>query len=371
MRIAFYAPMKPPDDPKPSGDRQIARLLISALERSDHEVALASRFRSWMREPEAAAFEDMAAQARKEADRVAGALTANGARPDLWLTYHLYHRAPDWIGPLVADALKIPYVVIEASRALKRSRDAWAPGFEAADAALTRADVVIALHEDDAEGLASVVAEDRLYRLRPFIDTKPFSAAAQQHPDNEMPVLVTVAMMREGDKARSYALLADAMKRLTCSDWRHIIVGDGPARQRIAPLFDPARTEFFGAVSSDALPDIYRRGDLFVWPAIREAFGMVFIEAQAAGLAVLAGRAGGVGEIVQDGETGVLVPTGDTDAFAAALDRLLMAPDTIRQMAEKASRYAVSHHDIETARHVLEMILNQAVRKYAARSVKS
>ena len=44
MLIAFYAPMKPPDHPAPSGDRRIARLLIQALERAGHRVELASRF---------------------------------------------------------------------------------------------------------------------------------------------------------------------------------------------------------------------------------------------------------------------------------------------------------------------------------------
>ena len=47
MRIAFYAPMKPPDHPNPSGDRRMARLLMAALEAAGHEVTLASRFRAW------------------------------------------------------------------------------------------------------------------------------------------------------------------------------------------------------------------------------------------------------------------------------------------------------------------------------------
>ena len=46
MRVAFYAPLKPPDHPVPSGDRSMARLLIRALELAGHEVGLASRLRS-------------------------------------------------------------------------------------------------------------------------------------------------------------------------------------------------------------------------------------------------------------------------------------------------------------------------------------
>ncbi|HJS32647.1 MAG TPA: glycosyltransferase family 1 protein, partial [Alphaproteobacteria bacterium] len=47
MRIVFYAPLKPPDHPVPSGDRRMAQLLIAACESAGHEVELAARFRSY------------------------------------------------------------------------------------------------------------------------------------------------------------------------------------------------------------------------------------------------------------------------------------------------------------------------------------
>jgi glycosyltransferase involved in cell wall biosynthesis len=59
-----------------------------------------------------------------------------------------------------------------------------------------------------------------------------------------------------------------------------------------------------------------RASDLFVWPAIDEAFGMAFIEAQACGLPVVAANAGGVGAVVAAGRSGLLVPVGDVEAFA-------------------------------------------------------
>jgi len=52
MRVAFYAPMKPPDHPTPSGDRQMARLLMRALTLCGHQVELAARFRSWLAAPD-------------------------------------------------------------------------------------------------------------------------------------------------------------------------------------------------------------------------------------------------------------------------------------------------------------------------------
>ena len=47
MRIAFTAPMKPLDDPVPSGDRTMGRLIVKGLEQAGHDVRIASRFRSW------------------------------------------------------------------------------------------------------------------------------------------------------------------------------------------------------------------------------------------------------------------------------------------------------------------------------------
>ncbi|MCW2307854.1 glycosyltransferase family 4 protein [Rhodobium gokarnense] len=364
MRIAFYAPMKPPDHDTPSGDRLIARLLIHALEEAGHEVVLASRFRSWVREP--AELEAVAEQAAAEAARVIAHFQST-EKPDLFLTYHLYHKAPDWIGPRIADALFIPYAVIEASRAMKRARGPWASGFAAADAALARADAVAALHEADAEGLRPVVG-DRLEIIPPFLDTAPFAAVAGNRAPNDPPVIVTAAMMRPGNKADSYRLLAEALARLTHRPWRHVIAGDGPERGALLPLFDPARTDYAGRLEPEDMPALYARGDIFAWPAVTEPFGMVFLEAQAAGLAIVAGAARGVPDIVADGATGLLVPPGDVDAFAAALDDLLADAEKRQAMGRAAARHAAENHDISQAVPALNTFLSHARRHHAARS---
>src|SRR5689334_7783479 len=109
MRIAFYAPMKSPDHPVPSGDRTMARLIIAALARAGHEIVLASRFRSWeprdeRRQARLAAFgARLAARALREMEHTPE------RRPALWFTYHLYHKAPDHLGPRITAALGIPY----------------------------------------------------------------------------------------------------------------------------------------------------------------------------------------------------------------------------------------------------------------------
>ena len=94
MRVAFYAPLKSADHPVPSGDRHLARALLRALDHAGHEGIVASRFRSFDRSG------DPARQARLQrlGERIAQRLIArwrDGRPPDVWFTYHLYHKAPD------------------------------------------------------------------------------------------------------------------------------------------------------------------------------------------------------------------------------------------------------------------------------------
>ncbi len=91
-------------------------------------------------------------------------------RPAAWFTYHLYYKAPDWIGPQVARALAIPYLVAEASLAHKRAGGPWDLGHRATVAALDPAAAVILLNPTDAEILPH---PDRLWPLDPFLDPAP------------------------------------------------------------------------------------------------------------------------------------------------------------------------------------------------------
>ena len=108
MRISFYAPLKPPDHPVASGDRAMARALISALRICGHEVAVPSVFRAFDGGT-ADRQERLRTVGLRLADRIVRRFSA-GPKPDLWFTYHLYHNAPHWLGPTVTHALRIPYV---------------------------------------------------------------------------------------------------------------------------------------------------------------------------------------------------------------------------------------------------------------------
>ena len=99
MRVAFYAPMKSPNHPVPSGDRLMARLLIRALELGGHQVDVASEFRTHASTPEAAAALEPVIGAELERLRLRW---KSGPRPELWFCYHPYYKSPDPFGPAIS-----------------------------------------------------------------------------------------------------------------------------------------------------------------------------------------------------------------------------------------------------------------------------
>jgi len=369
MKIAFTAPMKPLDHPVPSGDRTMGRLIVKALESLGHQVTIASTFRAWRKEGSDAVQAAVRSEALADADRIAEDWEKTGYRPDVFLTYHLYHKAPDWIGPALADRFDLPYAIVEASRAPKRRTGDWAFGFAAADAALRRADAVAAIHNADAECLAAIVPHQRLSVLLPFLDADPFlQASGDAKPLAALPLkLLAVGMMREGDKQRSYEVLAEALGLVRDLPWHLTLIGDGPMRDHVLGLFPPDRITWLGALAGEDLPQIYARHDLFVWPAIREAFGLVLLEAQAAGVGVVAGDTFGVPDIVRDGETGLLSPEGDAAALAANLRRVLQEPALADRMGVAAHRHILEVHTLRAGAARLEALAEKAIRNHLRR----
>lgn len=372
MKVAFYAPLKSPDHPVPSGDRQMARGLLQALRAGGHEAYIASRFRSFDRHGDPARQTRLRLLGERVAQRLIARYRRAGEPPELWFTYHLYHKAPDWVGPAVSHALTIPYVVAEASVANKQRDGPWAPGFAASVDAMRAADAVIFLNPRDVAGVCNLrSATQARDLLPPFMDLAAFTRSATSAAAGRVEPLqlITVAMMREGAKLASYRLLAAALQRIGIKGWNLVVVGDGPARPEVEAAFagiDASRIRFVGAQPPGNVAAWLRASDLFLWPAIGEAFGMVFIEAQACGLPVVGGNTGGVAAVVADGRTGLLVPTGDIDAFAAATRYLMMDTEQRRRMACEAVRYVAARHDLPAAAGKLDAILRRVHTDHVA-----
>lgn len=364
MRVLLHTPLKPPDHPVPSGDREMARGFSRLLARLGHKVLMpaSSRVPQGVPEPEEhIALERRArTQARRLIDRWRALPAHHPERFDLWFTYHSYYRKPDWLGPIVTQALGIPYVIAEASHAPQRAVGATRLGHRANERALAAADLVITVNPRDVPQVETRLRPGaRQVWLAPFIDVRPYLAARSRRQKNDVPVLLAVGMMRTRDKLESYRVLAKAFYLLGDRPWQAVLVGDGQARAEIEALMAPFgdRIRYPGAVSQDELLGLYASADLYVWPAINEAYGMAFLEAQAAGVPVVAGRTGGVPAVVADGVAGVLTPIGDAAAFAAAVGRLLDDPAERARLAANTAARIAARHDDRAAAHALAAAL--------------
>ena len=367
MRIAFYAPLKAPGQGfAPSGDRRVAGLLMAALAHSGERVELVSTFRSY----DADGDQERQQALRAQGESLGRALASQwrdlprGERPDLWFTYHLYYKAPDWLGPIVASALAIPYVIAEASYAAKRAAGPWALGHESSAAAIRQAALLVCPTRDDIAGLRELVPQERILHLPPFLDLEPYRSAAAAREENRarlarehkldsgVPWIAVIAMMRHGDKLASYRALAATLARVADLPWRLLVVGDGPARAEVRSALEsavPGRTLFLGEVKNRDIAPVYAACDLTVWPAINEAYGMALLEAQAAGLPVLSCAMRGVPDVVAYGETGILVKDSDFAALARELRGLLLDRERRRGLGRGAAAFVLRERSLEMA----------------------
>jgi glycosyltransferase involved in cell wall biosynthesis len=143
---------------------------------------------------------------------------------------------------------------------------------------------------------------------------------------------------------KNVSYLADALTIVAARrpEVRILFVGDGPTRgdleRRIGSI-----ARFAGYRVGEDLADHYAAGDIFAFASLTETFGNVVLEAMASGMPVVAVRAGGVGDTVQQGNTGLLVePDDPPDRFADQILSLVENAERREAMARAAREYALS-----------------------------
>ncbi|MEU1504199.1 glycosyltransferase family 4 protein [Kitasatospora sp. NPDC005748] len=198
-------------------------------------------------------------------------------------------------------------------------------------------------------------AAARMVQLPPGVDEQTF------HPDSggaelrrrlglaDRPVVVCVSRLvpRKGQDT-----LIEAMPQILAEvpDAVLLIVGDGPYRADLEKLADARgvrhAVRFTGAVPWSELPAHYGAGDVFAMPCRTrrggldvEGLGIVYLEASATGLPVVAGDSGGAPDAVLEGETGYVVPGGSPAAAAERIVRLLNDEDLRRRLGEAGRRW--------------------------------
>jgi 2-deoxystreptamine N-acetyl-D-glucosaminyltransferase/2-deoxystreptamine glucosyltransferase len=207
---------------------------------------------------------------------------------------------------------------------------------------LRRADAVVVLTDRTAAALrADGIPPERIRTLPSGFDPSLFEGPhADVFAGVGRPRIGYVGRLAEQKRAD---LLVEAFGRMR-QPAHLVIVGDGPEAARVRGLAaaSPAadRITLAGFVEHSAVPAVLASLDVLALPSMYEEMGSVLVEAMASGLPVVASAVGGIPEVVRDGRTGLLVPPGDVDALAAALDRLAADPGLRGRLAEGARVHA-------------------------------
>jgi glycosyltransferase involved in cell wall biosynthesis len=133
------------------------------------------------------------------------------------------------------------------------------------------------------------------------------------------------------------------LRALTMVDkpWKLVLVGSGEEEEALRHEVDElglgGRVEFAGYKKRDEIAACYAQADIFVFPTLKEAFGLVLVEALAAGLPLVCSyHAGAVHDVLEDEKNGFVIDPEATGDFAAAIDKLIGDRELISQMSEKS-----------------------------------
>jgi glycosyltransferase involved in cell wall biosynthesis len=197
--------------------------------------------------------------------------------------------------------------------------------------ALGQVDSAWSISQYTAEKMAATTGypTGRISLLVPVLS--PEQARTFGPPDDSRPTsdgkvrLLSIARLDPTERQKGIDHVMQAMQRLRL-EITYTVVGDGGDRRRLEQLAHSLgvdqRVDFAGTYNYFDLSAMYGACDVFVLPSAQEGFGLVYLEAMAAGKPVIAARAGAAPEVVVDGVTGLLVEYGDIESLAAAIDRL-------------------------------------------------
>ncbi len=314
--IGYYTPFKPLGFHLPSGDLTIATGLRDFLEGGGHRVLHPSRLRArwifwkpWLW--------PIVVRDRLRALRML-APCPRRTLADLPCVLQIAGSDRPW----VCRRLAIPYVIFQGIYSTRRKKNIKTlPGYVLNRQALMRADHVFSNRKEDLVNLRRLIPDDRLTYIAPGIDPKAFTFDAGARgelrrswkiPENT-PVVLSAAMFRPGVKTQGLIWTIKACAEI-CRQGKPVqlvIAGDGKERKTLQALAESllsGNVRFVGKIPRDRMYRFYSAGDIFVFPGIRETLGMVYLEAQACGLPVVAFHNGGIPEVVRDRITGFLTP---------------------------------------------------------------
>ncbi len=208
---------------------------------------------------------------------------------------------------------------------------------------LARIDATIAISHYSRElALAAGAPRERVHLILPGGGS---DASESVEAVERAPTVVTVARLEDRYKGFDVVMRAMPLVRARVADARWVVVGDGALRPQLQDMATrwglSGYVSFLGAIDDRARDETLRRASVFVMPSRvpagrggGEGFGIVYLEAGAAGLPVVAANEGGATSAVVDGVTGLLCDPRDHVAVADRIVRLLTDPQLARRLGE-------------------------------------
>jgi len=177
------------------------------------------------------------------------------------------------------------------------------------------------------------------------IDLAEWSRRLKKAPKRRKKEITILCVAKQFPRKR-ISLLLEAVHRLKSAyPLKLRIIGDGPEHESIKKKAkELGLQEAIAGAVPGSLASEYAKADLFCLPSVQEGFGIVFLEAMAAGLPVVAARSAAIPEVVKNGRTGLLVQANDVSDLAKKLEKLILSPSLRRRFSQNA-RKEVKRYD--------------------------
>ncbi|MEL6417069.1 MAG: glycosyltransferase [Pseudomonadota bacterium] len=188
-----------------------------------------------------------------------------------------------------------------------------------------------------------------------------YQDAAPARSDDEIRLLFVGRLA----PVKGIRVLFEAVERLAdqIPNLRLILVGDGPDRANLERAAQPLGdlVQFTGYKSQAEVADLMQSSDIFVLPSFAEGVPVVLMEAMASARPVIATQVAGVGELVEEGQSGFMVPPGDVESLMARIRILAGDADMRARMGRNGREKVLADFDIETeASRLLRLFADQA-----------
>ena len=203
--------------------------------------------------------------------------------------------------------------------------------------------------------------------ISPAVDIELFHPAARKVI---IPRVLYVGTLNRSDRHKRFTDLLEAFGMLLADipALRLSAVGSGDARQEYEDLAGKMgigdSVDFHGRLEGEVLAEAYRRSTVLALPSETESFGMVIAEAMACGMPVVSTRTGGVPELVDDGRTGLLVPTRDPKSLAGALRTILTDPEKAALFGRAGSQKVRDRLTWPRQVSLMNMVLMEVIGDY-------